>query len=297
MPTYTKVRITTNTFGAGQIVACSELAIYADASRSTNLALTATLSASSELVAVTNANDGNTGTFWASASTTGPHWLQADLASASDIYEIRWRARSDASQSFTSALVELYDGSAWVSMGTWYTPQWYGDETKRFFPHDGTKKRFLRITPDVFGGPWTPSELQLRVVSGGVEQAALSCVDCTNLGGYDTYLIADGNTATFAACTGSGSFIVQLPPGVSYIGEVKITARNTSASSQSPSGITFSQSLTGDPNGAWTDSWSVSGLSWSDTETKTFTNPNPPPAGSSSNSASARVALGVHLGL
>jgi hypothetical protein len=98
---YVRIAVTANTtWPAGQL---SELEVYgATGSVSANLASGKALSASSagEYVAA-NANDGNAATYWESANSAFPQWLQVDLGSAVPVNKVvlklppGWGARTE----------------------------------------------------------------------------------------------------------------------------------------------------------------------------------------------------------
>src|SRR5262245_37657654 len=82
---YVRVNITANTgWPAGQL---SELELYGASARSGNLASGRPMSASSvnASFAASNANDGNQSTYWESANSAFPQWLQVDLGSAVNV--------------------------------------------------------------------------------------------------------------------------------------------------------------------------------------------------------------------
>jgi hypothetical protein len=85
---YVRVNITANTgWPAGQL---SEVEVYGTAATSGNLALGHTMSSSgvSQSYVAANANDGNQSTYWESANSAFPQWLQVDLGSSVSVNKV-----------------------------------------------------------------------------------------------------------------------------------------------------------------------------------------------------------------
>ncbi|OKI49208.1 discoidin domain-containing protein [Micromonospora sp. CB01531] len=98
---FVRLNITANTgWPAGQL---SELEVYGTASSTGNLAQgrTMTESSHSDVYTASRANDGNPATYWESANSAFPQWIQVDLAASVSVNRLvlklptsRWSART-----------------------------------------------------------------------------------------------------------------------------------------------------------------------------------------------------------
>ncbi|NUO55665.1 MAG: Secreted glycosyl hydrolase, partial [Hamadaea sp.] len=143
---YVRVNITANTgWSAGQL---SELEVYGVASSSSNLAAgkTMTESGHNQTYVAANANDGNQSTYWESANSAFPQWLQVDLGSAVSVNKIvlklptSWEARTQTIE-VQSGTVSGSLSSLVAATGYAFTPS--GNTVTISF--NATTARYLRL--------------------------------------------------------------------------------------------------------------------------------------------------------
>ena len=139
----------------------------------TNLAQGAAMTASSSTGGFppSNANDGNTSTYWESVDGTFPQWLQADLGSAQSVGSITMDlppSTSWATRTQTMSVLGSTDGSTWTTLA--------GSANYTFNPATGntvtvplptTKLRYLRLNVTANTG-WDAAQLsELQIFPGG----------------------------------------------------------------------------------------------------------------------------------
>jgi len=221
----------------------------------TNLALGAAMSASgtTQNFAASNANDGNTSTYWESTNSAFPQWLQADLGSAQSIGSVTLDlppSSSWATRTQTLSVQGSTNGSTWTTLvaAANYTFNPATGNTVTIGLPAAVSERYLRLNFTANTG-WPAGQVsEFQIFPGGAGSggggsgggggtptnlalgAAMTASGTTQA--YVPSNTSDGNTSTYWESTDSafpqwleanlnsaqtlGSIILDLPPSSSW---------------------------------------------------------------------------------
>ena len=191
----------------------------------TNLALGATMTASgsTQSYGPSNANDGNTSTYWESSNNAFPQWLEADLGSAQTVGSVTLDlppSSSWATRTQTLSVQGSTDGSTWATLA--------GSANYTFDPSTGNtvtislpsavSERYLRLNFTANTG-WPAGQVsEFEIFPGGAGGSGsgggggggstnLALNQLTSASGYtQTYVpgnATDGNTSSYWESTNS----------------------------------------------------------------------------------------------
>ncbi|GAA2016768.1 discoidin domain-containing protein [Catenulispora yoronensis] len=293
---FVRINITANSgWTAAQL---SELEVYGAAPSTTNLALGKTMSASgvSQSYAASNANDGNTSTYWESTNNAFPQWLKVDLGATIQVSQVvlklppssSWSARTQ-----TLAVQGSTDGSSFTdlvpSAGYTFDPA-SGNQVTISFATVTTRYVRLNITAnsgwpagqiaefEVYGPagstqpPAAPTNLAYTQSASGAVTLTWTASSTPNLSGYDVY----ANNALLTSVPGNITTYTDNPVAtatVTYFVRARDAAGNQSANSNSvtrtgsqasaptaPSNLAYSSPASGQVKLTWSASSDAVGV-------------------------------------
>lgn len=228
--------------------------------------------------------DNNTGTYWESGASSGPHWVQYQFASPVDVQEVMVRAGNANTEHYSQIKLSYSDdGSTWTDVQSWAAARWVSGREERYLV--GGTKTYWRIqvsevdSDTVFPMYCEFAELVMRVSPGGATQCTgnTPISDSVASGSYAVENAFDGNAATDWSSANSND------PWIGYhfaedkeIVEYAITA---SAIYEEYSPQAWKLQYSGDGL-TWTDADTRSGeTGWTGGETRTFSVSAPPSTG------------------
>ncbi|TCC45236.1 APHP domain-containing protein [Kribbella capetownensis] len=222
------------------LIAAGLLPLTATATAAVTADLSKTLSASSSLgeYPSTNAGDGNQNTYWESANSAFPQWIQADLGSTTDVNQVTLRL--PASWGARSQTITVQAGTNAASLSTVvgstaysFAPTANNTVTINFAT---TSARYVRLTVTANSG-WAAAQLSEFAVAGpgggpiepptGTDLAASKPIEASssafnfvatnaNDNNLGTYWESNGYPATLTVKLGSNadlsSVVVKLNP-------------------------------------------------------------------------------------
>ncbi|MFF9915186.1 discoidin domain-containing protein [Streptomyces sp. NPDC013457] len=250
------VRITVTANTGWQAAQLSELEVHAADGSSANLASGRTLTASShtQAYAAGNANDGNRATYWESANSALPQWIQADLGAAVRVDRVVLRLPSGwETRSQTLKIQGSTDGTAFTDLtaSRAYTFDAAGGHSATV-TFDAATTRYVRVLVtansvqsagqlselEIFGprtgdtqAPSAPANLALtQPATDQIRLTWNAATDDVGVTGYDVY--ANGALLTTVGA-GTTTFTDTRPANqtVTYLVRAKDAAGNQSADS------------------------------------------------------------------
>ncbi|MFD0145660.1 MULTISPECIES: discoidin domain-containing protein [unclassified Streptomyces] len=250
------VRITVTANTGWQAAQLSELEVHAADGSSANLASGRTLTASShtQVYAAGNANDGNRATYWESADSALPQWIQADLGAAVRVDRVVLRLPSGwETRTQTLKIQGSTDGAAFTDLtaSRAYTFDAAGGHSATI-TFDAATTRYLRVLVtansvrpagqlaelEVYGprsgdtqAPSAPANLALtQPATDQIRLTWNAATDDVGVTGYDIY--ANGTLLTTVGA-GTTTFTDTRPANqtVTYLVRAKDAAGNQSADS------------------------------------------------------------------
>ncbi|MFE5628783.1 discoidin domain-containing protein [Streptomyces sp. NPDC056543] len=250
------VRITVTANTGWQAAQLSELEVHAADGSSANLASGRPLTASShtQVYAAGNANDGNRATYWESADSALPQWIQADLGAAVRVDRVVLRLPSGwETRSQTLKIQGSTDGAAFTDLtaSRAYTFDAAGGHSATI-TFDAATTRYLRVLVtansvqpagqlaelEVYGprsgdtqAPSAPANLALtQPATDQIRLTWNAATDDVGVTGYDIY--ANGTLLTTVGA-GTTTFTDTRPANqtVTYLVRAKDAAGNQSADS------------------------------------------------------------------
>ncbi|MER7960114.1 discoidin domain-containing protein [Streptomyces sp. NPDC096030] len=250
------VRITVTANTGWQAAQLSELEVHAADGSSANLASGRTLTASShtQVYAAGNANDGNRATYWESANSALPQWIQADLGAAVRVDRVVLRLPSGwETRSQTLKIQSSTDGAAFTDLtaSRAYTFDAAGGHSATI-TFDAATTRYVRVLVtansvqpagqlaelEVYGprsgdtqAPSAPANLALtQPATDQIRLTWNAATDDVGVTGYDIY--ANGALLTTVGA-GTTTFTDTRPANqtVTYLVRAKDAAGNQSADS------------------------------------------------------------------
>jgi hypothetical protein len=239
----------------------------------TNLALGATMTASgsTQSYVPSNANDGNTSTYWESTDNAFPQWLEADLGSAQTVGSVTLDlppSTSWATRTQTLSVLGSTDGNSWTTLvpsaGYTFNPA-TGNAVTISLP-SAVSERYLRLNFTANTG-WPAGQVsEFEIFPGGAGgssggggggQTDLAIgrpvTASSSYQGYTAGNAVDGNTSTYwesadgagypqtltvdlGSATSIGTVLLDLPPAIAWA-----TRTQTLSILGSSDGTTFSQ--------------------------------------------------------
>ncbi|MFE5963989.1 discoidin domain-containing protein [Streptomyces sp. NPDC056463] len=250
------VRITVTANTGWQAAQLSELEVHAADGSSANLASGRTLTASShtQVYAAGNGNDGNRATYWESADSALPQWIQADLGAAVRVDRVVLRLPSGwETRSQTLKIQGSTDGAAFTDLtaSRAYTFDAAGGHSATI-TFDAATTRYLRVLVtansvqpagqlaelEVYGprsgdtqAPSAPANLAFtQPATDQIRLTWNAATDDVGVTGYDIY--ANGTLLTTVGA-GTTTFTDTRPANqtVTYLVRAKDAAGNQSADS------------------------------------------------------------------
>jgi len=239
----------------------------------TNLALGATMTASgsTQSYVPSNANDGNTSTYWESTDNAFPQWLEADLGSAQTVGSVTLDlppSTSWATRTQTLSVLGSTDGNSWTTLvpSAGYTFNPATGNTVTISLPSAVSERYLRLNFTANTG-WPAGQVsEFEIFPGGAGgssggggggQTDLAIgrpvTASSSYQGYPAGNAVDGNTSTYwesadgagypqtltvdlGSATSIGTVLLDLPPAIAWA-----TRTQTLSILGSTDGTTFSQ--------------------------------------------------------
>lgn len=210
-----------------------------------------------------NAFDNNTGTYWESGASSGPHWVQYQFAAPVDVQEVMVRAGNEFSEHYSQVKLSYSDdGSSWTDVQSWAAAGWGNGREERYLV--GGTKTYWRLNITAASGGANPfyiqiAEVEMRLVAAGADQCSggISSANGVFSGSSSDNAFDDNPATDWSSTIGNPRILVYH-----FDDDKEIVEYTIRASSDGSYADLYSPK-------DWTFEYSGDGLTWTAADTRT----------------------------